>query len=544
MKKLFTLFMAVAMTCSAMAVNVWDGTSEPWTDGSGTADDPYLIETAANLAYLAEKVNEGYQAVGMEVFKYTYFKMTDDLDLNNINWTPIGNVNMNMEGFYFAGIFDGGYHNIDHLRIQSNVDVCGLFGGLGGEWDGASGTSWGIIRGLSVTNGNITSTGTGAGGIVGVVAGYAWVDQCSFSGTITINNSGSYCGAGGVVAAAAQNSYVRRCSFSGSINASNSNFMGAAGAGGVVGIALNDAHIQWCYNTGSVTGSALMLSVAAGILGATLEDNNVKINGCYNVGTLNALTTGGVFGMISPINPMKGKDEIQISYCYYLNTCGGSNQYGTSMTSDEMKTDEFVGQLNQNTHFFIMDNGSNNGYPVLSQAHFGALGVSDITCYSAKLFAEICQCNDTIVRVAFQYRVYDSPEWIEVEVSYNSYVEAEIYDLEPETDYEYCLLAEFAGGGFMYSASNVFVTEVYDVVSSQELSGIQVYPNPATDVIHIQGVEASEVQVLNTMGQLIKTVRGTNEINVGDLTNGHYLLRITSANPLTVYVLPLSKHSH
>ena len=526
MKRFLTIMLAFFMASNLMAVNVWDGSSEPWTNGSGTETDPYLIETAANLAYLAQMVNEGYQAQGMEVFKYTYFMMTDDFDLNNINWTPIGNVNMNMEGFYFAGIFDGWYHNIDHLRIQSNADVCGLFGGLGGEWDGASGTSWGVIQHLSVTNGKITSSGTGAGGIVGVVAGYAWVDRCSFSGTITINNSGSYCGAGGIVAAAAQNSYVRGCSFSGSINASNSNFMGAAGAGGVVGIALNDAHIQWCYNTGSVTGSALMLSVAAGILGATLEDNNVMINGCYNVGTLNALTKGGIFGMISPINPMKGETEIQVSSCYYLNTCGGNNQYGTSMTSDEMKTDEFVGQLNQNTRFFIMDNGSNNGYPVLTQAHFGALGVSDITCHSAKLFAEICQCNDTIVRAAFQYRVYDSLEWIEVEVAHNGYVEAEIHDLEPETDYEYCLLAVFAGGGFMYSASNVFVTEVYDAVASQEAPEIHVYPNPATDFVHVQGIDADEIQVFNAMGQLVKTVRSTNQIDVSDLIDGTYILRV------------------
>lgn len=123
----------MALTFNLMAVNVWDGTSEPWINGSGTADDPYLIETAANLAYLAEKVNEGYEAQGMAVFRYTYFLMTDDLDLNHINWTPIGNVNM--EGYYFAGIFDGWYHNIDHLKIQSNADVCGLFAGLGGEWD-------------------------------------------------------------------------------------------------------------------------------------------------------------------------------------------------------------------------------------------------------------------------------------------------------------------------------------------------------------------------------------------------------------------------
>ena len=98
MKKLFMLIGTIALTCNQMAVNVWDGTSEPWTNGSGAVEDPYLIETAANLAYLAEKVNEGYQAQGMAVFAETYFLMTEDLDLNNINWTPIGYVNTSLEG--------------------------------------------------------------------------------------------------------------------------------------------------------------------------------------------------------------------------------------------------------------------------------------------------------------------------------------------------------------------------------------------------------------------------------------------------------------
>ena len=113
----------VRLTINAFAIDVWDGTASPWTQGSGTSSNPYLIETAENLAYLAQKVNEGYQAQGSAVFRYTYFLLTDDLDLNNINWTPIGNVNMNMQGYYFAGIFDGWYHNIDHLKIQSSADA-------------------------------------------------------------------------------------------------------------------------------------------------------------------------------------------------------------------------------------------------------------------------------------------------------------------------------------------------------------------------------------------------------------------------------------
>ena len=524
MKKLFILLGAIALTCNLMAVNVWDGGSEPWTNGSGTMEDPYLIETAANLAYLAEKVNEGYEAQGMAVFKNVYFLMTDDLDLNNINWTPIGNVNMNMEGFYFAGIFDGWYHNIDHLRIQSNADVCGLFAGLGGEQGPPPSDLTGQIRHLSVTNGNITSTGTGVGGIVGGMAGEALVFQCSFSGTISGSNGGSFCGAGGIVAAMAESSRVVECSFQGSINATNSAFTGAAGAGGIVGIAMDNATVNECFNTGSVTGSAILLSVAAGILGATLQENQVSIYSCYNVGTLNGSTKGGIFGMVSPINPMKGEASIDVGNCFYLNTCGGTTAYGTSMTSDEMKTEQFKNQIDMSSHSFVMDNGTNNGYPVHSLASFRYYPVADITCHSAKLSAQIHQGNDDIARAYFLYKHWESDEWIEIDVPIDGYVEVLLEDLEPETYYEYGLTLMFADGIMMSGGPRGFQTDIYDAVSDHP-AAVSIYPNPAADVVHVDGVDVVEVRVYTILGQLMKTVNST-EINVSDLPEGVYLLRI------------------
>jgi hypothetical protein len=38
------------------------------------------------------------------------------------------------------------------------------------------------------------------------------------------------------------------------------------------------------------------------------------------------------------------------------------------------------------------------------------------------------------------------------------------------------------------------------------------------------------VQVYNALGQMVKTVRGTNEIDVEGLAEGVYLLRITDAD--------------
>lgn len=533
MRHLFITILAFFMAGNLMAVNVWDGSSEPWTNGNGTSEDPYLIETAANLAYLAQMVNEGYQAQDMAVFRYTYFMMTDDLDLNNINWTPIGNVNMNMEGFYFAGIFDGWYHNIDHLRIQSNADVCGLFGGLGGYVEGNMAGN-GMILHLSVTNGNVTSTGVGAAGIVGAMANDARLIQCSFSGTISVTNNGDFCGAGGIAAAAAENASIMECSYHGSITATNGNFMGAAGAGGIVGIAMGYAFIGACYNAGSITGNAMMMSVAAGIVGATLQENQVSIWNCYNVGTVNALTQGGIFGMISPINPTKDK-ALDVFDCYYLNTCGGTNNYGLSQTSAEMQTEFFLSLMNSLGHYFVMDHGINNGYPIHALSGLMLWDATEITDHSAKLSANLHEGNDDFVRAVFVCQKYDvngTYDPIEVEVEVNDYVEVTIEDLEPNTTYIFRIYAECAhgyiveGGVLGGQPYRGFTTEEFDAVVSQEVPGILVYPNPAADVVHVDGVDAVEVWVYTTMGQLVRTVKGTNEVGVSDLPSGTYLFHI------------------
>ena len=58
---------------------------------------------------------------------------------------------------------------------------------------------------------------------------------------------------------------------------------------------------------------------------------------------------------------------------------------------------------------------------------------------------------------------------------------------------------------------------------------VTIYPNPATDRVVIEGIEAAEVQVYNALGQIVKTVRDANEIPVADLPQGVYMLRIADA---------------
>lgn len=92
----------------------------------------------------------------------------------------------------------------------------------------------------------------------------------------------------------------------------------------------------------------------------------------------------------------------------------------------------------------------------------------------------------------------------------------------------------------MNSYSNYWVLHVTDTVDYTTLQvleqllphekTVQVYPNPCNSTVRIvlpKKASIEKVQIYNAIGQLVNTGKGENEINVKDLAEGVYLLRIT-----------------
>ena len=104
----------------------------------------------------------------------------------------------------------------------------------------------------------------------------------------------------------------------------------------------------------------------------------------------------------------------------------------------------------------------------------------------------------------------------------------------------YCGSYYFCGGYyralcFHQDGELIWQNPEYDacvITSVEEINDkvISVYPNPAMEIVTIDGVEAAEVQVYNALGQLVKTFKNTNEIPVAALPQGVYLLRITDTD--------------
>jgi hypothetical protein len=56
---------------------------------------------------------------------------------------------------------------------------------------------------------------------------------------------------------------------------------------------------------------------------------------------------------------------------------------------------------------------------------------------------------------------------------------------------------------------------------------ITIWPNPASGLVNIEGIEPAEVQVYNAVGQMVKRVKGTNEVCMEGIPQGIYMLCIT-----------------
>ena len=89
-----------------------------YAGGTGTKDDPWLISNDLELAKLAHDVTNGDKMV---MFPGKYFRLTQDIDLSQGKWMPIGTWKCNKRDNndrYFAGKFDGDGHTISNMKIE------------------------------------------------------------------------------------------------------------------------------------------------------------------------------------------------------------------------------------------------------------------------------------------------------------------------------------------------------------------------------------------------------------------------------------------
>ena len=357
--------------------SVWNGSRKLWTRGEGTESNPYLIESAENMAYLSYMVNTGFDTQNL------HFALTTDIDLNGSEdqlWTPIG---LGSNYYYedgcervpyssetpnnsFKGHFDGGGHKIYNIYTK-DISLAGLFGYV----DGPS-----IIENVTVENGFIQNAQYG-GGIIGKGNISVVVTNCSNGADISGDYVGGIIGSGcGSISRCSNSGYIKGNIVGGGISGTLATQISECyntgrvvaysnSCGGIVGSSIKEVSIVNCYNMGRVYGTA---QYAGGIGGSLLKG---LVKNCYNAGDLTGSqsTAGGIIG--SNFNGT-------VDNCYYLNTCGGEG-LGEALTEIEMRDEAFVGSLNNGTDVWGFDeNHLNDGYPILESSILSTTEMSEM----------------------------------------------------------------------------------------------------------------------------------------------------------------------
>jgi hypothetical protein len=451
---------------SLSAKDTWDGTSDIWTKGDGTAANPYLVETAEQLAFISEMVNGG-----VTDYSGVYFQQTQDFDMKSLSWIPIGRD----IDYVFKGNYDGQGFRIDNLKISdASVTYAGLFGN---------------VSGVSIRNVNLNISMTSraykyAGGMVAYVGtGRTYIVDCAVKGTVSSSvssdsDSSSYSYSGGFVGYNSGTVIVEGSISSGTVSSSSSDsYRLYSYSGGFVGYNSGTVTVEGSISSGTVSSSAAAASFSrsysysGGFVG--YNSGTVTIEGSISSGTVSSSSSdssssysGGFVGYNDKNCSIKNSyvigevhyKEFYSSYIgdvvfsstnatttttvtntYYLaGSCSSSN--AVKKTEAAMKSVSFPIILNADSTVFISDLTPmvNNGYPIIKGlGYIETMEASKVGSTIATLNG-VCKEVPDLAEVGFEYKIKGSSEYIIKKGTLeNNLFSVELKGLEEDTVYQF-----------------------------------------------------------------------------------------------------------
>ncbi|MBQ9558886.1 MAG: FecR domain-containing protein [Bacteroidaceae bacterium] len=245
--------------------------------GNGTLADPYVISNARQMLCMKEVLSAG---------RVTYFELENDIDMSNINWTPL---NGPEDGFLNWIDFNGNNHVIRNFHT-GDVRYKGI-----NYYSSFFGVLCGACRNVGFENVDISSVGMGVG-VLGGLIGYntfpstTVVENCYFTGHITTNAD-----AGSIAGSVMGKTLIRNCFSNVNVTSMNSY------AGGLVGRISSGLTIRDCMVGGSVSG------VHAGGITAGGQDNHTTPSSFTNI----LVACHSIFGNkdIEPLGHFRSGDK-------------------------------------------------------------------------------------------------------------------------------------------------------------------------------------------------------------------------------------------
>ena len=256
-------------------IYIGPGTSK--MNGSGTQDDPYLIENYVNMTQMRAVCKEGSK---------TYFRMVEDVDMSEVKtWTPA-----NWDGEFTRQVsFDGNGKTITNFSPVSFVadDQTSPAG-----YPSLFGVLWGECKDLTIKDSKIVTTNSSVGfigGFVGTTGKPATVENVHIV-NCEIEGASNLAAIGGQ----SRESVIKNCTVDVKITATGTDCAGVVGKSGVA-IEIDNVTAKVDITpTDALSGNQRHAGILGYSTGTTMTITNCsatgKIGHCIN----STKTTGGI----------------------------------------------------------------------------------------------------------------------------------------------------------------------------------------------------------------------------------------------------------
>lgn len=516
MRKIIALVLTICFCFNmglvpAFAVtNVASGNTTEFAGGSGTEEDPYLIETKDHLDNVRRHLSSHFKLIADIVFTEADFAEGGDFYNDGTGWIPIRSATSYN---FFTGVLDGNGYSIYNLQINltsnKSTDV-GLFE-----------KNKGTIKNLGMENFEISLTLTDdAYGCAGGFAGnnYGTIENCFSIGKTSVYGSVGHGYVGGIAGYNLEGGTIIKCYNIGAVFATYI-------AGGIVGH--NSSVISNCFNAGFV---CVETEETFGYAGGIAGGNHDRITSCYNAGHVTSnKSKGGITGVYVDWS----YETATISNCYYLDNCStgtGSGDNGTTKcTADHFKRQDTFGGFDFESVWTMAGSGDYL-YPELvntptkiseellgitllslpyktkyytSIEDFDAAGAKLALIYSDGSFSEIAITNEMVsgfdnTKVGTQTLTVTYNGWT---LNFDIEILALVYDFKITTD-ETIALEYTANKDFTFVLSDETVAKITKISSSSSNLGSSFRKNSVATIAPLKPGYVA-VRVVDTEGNVL-----------------------------------------
>jgi len=354
---------------------------------------------------------------------------------------------------------------------------------------GLVGNNKSIIKHSHAT-GNVSGPSR-VGGLVGDLNGeevtIALIDSCYATGQVSSIGNVDYTCVGGLVGIAQNSALISSSYATGNVTAHSN----SSQVGGLVGNSYSSS-ILLCFSTGNVSGGGS----TGGLVG---QNQGVgEIGACYS--------RGNVIGVSNNVGGLVGRNTTNIVYCYSTGTAFSNGAYGALIGSNEESGLILKGFWDITTSGLTIGCGFSVGMV------FEAWGKPT---------------NEMKMQTTFTSQGWDF-------IGETAVGTDDIWKIDPSINNGYPSL--------YWQNSNVGINDIATKLT------FSIYPNPASDQVYINlknyNKETFKLDIFNQLGMNVKTLminQMSNRINVSELSNGIYFLKIETTNGVSCKKLIIQK---